>query len=77
MLYDAIESLPQKDRAILRMSFVEGLRNADIAKRLDIAEITVKKHKARIMAMLRDKLQLPPPMLLSLLSSYYIHIHQI
>lgn len=60
MLYDAIESLPQKDRAILRMSFVEGLRNADIAKRLDIAEITVKKHKARIMAMLRDKLQLPP-----------------
>ena len=61
MLYDAIESLPQKDRAILRMSFVEGLRNADIAKRLDIAEITVKKHKARIMAMLRDKLQLPPP----------------
>lgn len=59
MLYQAIETLPQKYRVILRMSFVEGLRNAEIAKRLGIAEITVKKQKAQMLAMLRDKLQLP------------------
>lgn len=62
MLYQAIETLPQKYRVILRMSFVEGLRNAEIAKRLGIAEITVKKQKAQMLAMLRDKLQLPPPL---------------
>ncbi len=75
MLYQAIETLPQKYRVILRMSFVEGLRNAEIAKRLGIAEITVKKQKAQMLAMLRDKLQLPPPpIIFSLLSSYYTYM---
>ncbi len=74
MLYQAIETLPHKYRVILRMSFVEGLRNAEIAKRLGIAEITVKKQKAQMLAMLRDKLQLPPPIIFSLLSSYYTYM---
>ncbi len=33
-----------------------GLRNAEIAERLGVAEITVKKRKARMLAMLRERL---------------------
>ncbi len=43
-------------RELMRMSFIEGLRNAEIAERLGVAEITVKKRKARMLAMLRERL---------------------
>ncbi len=55
-LYAAIESLSVEDRALLRMSFEEGLKNAEIAARLGVAEITVKKRKARILELLRASL---------------------
>lgn len=55
-LQAAIESLPPKYREILRLSYVEGLKNSEIAERLEVAEITVKKHKARILAILRERL---------------------
>jgi RNA polymerase sigma factor, sigma-70 family len=55
-LYTAIQSLSDLQKDILRMSFSEGLKNAEIAQRLGIAEITVKKHKARLLAVLRGKL---------------------
>lgn len=55
-LYAAIEDLPAEYRTLLRMSFEEGLKNAEIAQRLGVAEITVKKRKAKMLEMLRDKL---------------------
>lgn len=55
-LYAAIRSLPPDYRDILRMSFEEGLKNAEIAARIGVAEITVKKRKARILEMLRQAL---------------------
>lgn len=55
-LYIAIESLPQIQKDILRMSFKEGLKNTEIAQLLGLAEITVKKHKAKSLAALREKL---------------------
>lgn len=55
-LYTAIEELPDQYRTILRMSFEEGLKNAEIAARLGVAEITVKKRKARMLEMLRSRL---------------------
>ncbi|MDE5988661.1 MAG: sigma-70 family RNA polymerase sigma factor [Duncaniella sp.] len=55
-LHAAIESLPLKYRNILRMSYREGLKNAEIAQRLGVAEITVKKYKAHILALLREKM---------------------
>lgn len=53
-LYAAIENLPPDYRALLKMSFEEGLKNSEIARRLEVAEITVKKRKARMLGMLRD-----------------------
>lgn len=55
-LYAAIRSLPSEYQTILRLSFEEGLKNAEIAARLGVAEITVKKRKARMLEMLRDAL---------------------
>lgn len=55
MLYTAIDSLPVKYRELLRLSYVEGMKNAEIAEKLSVAEITVKKWKANILRMLREQ----------------------
>lgn len=68
ILYAAVESLPEEMRELMRMSFIEGLRNAEIAERLGVAEITVKKRKARMLAMLRERLGPEAYLLLILLS---------
>lgn len=57
LLYEAIESLPEKYRRIFDLSFEQGLRNAEVARQLQIAEITVKKHKARLIELLRERLR--------------------
>ena len=54
LLYNAIANLPEKYREIFRLSFQEGLKNTEIAETLGIAEITVKKRKARMIELLRD-----------------------
>lgn len=55
-LYAAIDSLPRMYREIFEMSFEQGMRNGEIARLLDVAEITVKKRKERLIAMLRTRL---------------------
>ena len=53
-LYSAIDSLPEDMRQLLELSFEKGMKNAEIAEFLGIAEITVKKRKARLIRMLRQ-----------------------
>lgn len=55
-LHAAIQELPDEYRTLLRLSFEDGLKNTEIAERLGVAEITVKKRKARMLEMLRAKL---------------------
>jgi len=52
----AIQTLPAEYREIVELSFVEGLKNSEIAALLNVAEITVKKRKARLLTLLRSKL---------------------
>ena len=63
-LYEAIDSLPEDMRLLLELSFEQGLKNAEIAERLGVAEITVKKRKARLIAMLRSRMPDTPAVLL-------------
>ena len=55
-LYAAIRNLPPEYQELLRMSFEEGLKNAEIAAALGVAEITVKKRKVRLLEMLRKSM---------------------
>lgn len=52
-LYNAIAGLPEELRQVFNLSFEEGLRNPEIARRLGVAEITVKKRKSRLIENLR------------------------
>lgn len=55
-LFAAIDSLPEVYREIFELSFEQGLKNPEIARMLDVAEITVKKRKAKLIELLRRKL---------------------
>lgn len=52
-LYNAIASLPEDLKQIFNLSFEQGLRNPQIAAQLGVAEITVKKRKAKLINRLR------------------------
>lgn len=56
MLYNAIDSLPDDLRRLLELSFEHGLKNKEIAELLGVAEITVKKKKARMLELLKQRL---------------------
>lgn len=67
-LYAAVTSLPDEYQRILWMSYRDGLKNAEIAAKLEIAEITVKKKKAKILAILSKQMDdISPAMLIFLL----------
>ena len=57
LLYNAIESLPQKYKDLFEMSFERGLKNREVAELLSVAEVTVKKQKAQLIEMLRLRLK--------------------
>lgn len=56
------------------MSYHEGLKNSEIAERLGVAEITVKKQKAKLLAMLREKMDGCPPYIIAFLVEKYVFI---
>lgn len=55
-LFAAFDRLPEQYKEIFRLNFEEGLKNQEIARLLDVAEITVKKRKARMFELLRSYL---------------------
>ncbi|MDR1274582.1 MAG: sigma-70 family RNA polymerase sigma factor [Odoribacteraceae bacterium] len=56
LLHNAIASLPPKERQILEMSFIEGLKNAEIAEKLALSDSSIKKYKTSAIRALRQKL---------------------
>jgi len=55
-LFAAVRQLPEKYRSIFDLSFEQGLKNGDVAALLNVAEITVKKRKAKLIDLLRERL---------------------
>ncbi|MDR2130114.1 MAG: sigma-70 family RNA polymerase sigma factor [Odoribacteraceae bacterium] len=56
LLYNALNGLPARERQVLEMSFVEGLKGDEIAEKLGISGSSVKKYKASALRLLRRKL---------------------
>ena len=52
-IHQEINTLPKKCRAIFNMSFIEGMKNEDIARSLNLSYHTVKAQKVRALKMLR------------------------
>lgn len=57
ILYNAIGELPEKAKTIFEMSFIEGLKNVEIAEKLGLSDSSVKKYKASALDFLRGKLE--------------------
>ncbi len=55
-MYMQIEQLPDRSGRIFRMSFLQGLKNKQIAKKLGLSENTVRNQKARAVKLLRLQL---------------------
>jgi len=55
-LYRAIESLPSQCSKVIKMSYLEGLSNQEIADSLELTIQTVKNHKLRGLGLLKDRL---------------------
>lgn len=53
---EAIEHLPEKCREVFKLSKVEGLKNREIAEKLNISEKTVERHMSIAINKLRDEL---------------------
>ena len=53
LLYEAIDKLPKDLRHVFDLSFVEGLKNEEVAKMLECSVGTVKNRKAAIINFLR------------------------
>lgn len=52
----AIESLPEKCREVFEMSRKDGLKYAEISKKLDISVKTVEAQMSKALSVLRDRL---------------------
>jgi RNA polymerase sigma-19 factor, ECF subfamily len=61
-IYEAIDALPSQCRRVVKMCYVEGLSNAQIALETRISVNTVKNHKARALSLLRLKFLDDPAM---------------
>jgi RNA polymerase sigma-70 factor (family 1) len=55
-IYRAVNELPSQCRKVIKLSFLEGLSNSEIATELGISEQTVKNNKVRGLSILKGKL---------------------
>lgn len=53
---DTIDMLPEKCRLVFRMSYLNGMRNNDIAEELQLSVRTVEAHMYRALRFLRERL---------------------
>ena len=72
-LKEVVNHLPPQQRIIFNLNRNEGLRNEEIALRLNISTNTVKSHFGKALRTLRQTIQIDPIILIiaGLLSKYF------
>jgi RNA polymerase sigma-B factor len=62
VLLEALEQLPERDRLVLRLRFVDGLTQSDIASRLGVSQMQISRLLASSLKRLRTNFEdLPTP----------------
>jgi RNA polymerase sigma-70 factor (family 1) len=72
-VHKEIEKLPAKTKAVFKMAYLQGLKNAEIAAYLDISEKTVRNIKAEALKTLRQVVH--PSILLLYICLAFEHSH--
>lgn len=67
MLHETLEKLPESNRAVFTKTFVEGKKQEEIAKELDISVKSVNRYKQKTLEILRSELKDYLPLLLLLI----------
>lgn len=67
---EAVENLPPQQKTVYQLSRQHGLKNDEIAERLDISPNTVKSHLAKAIASIRTHLK-DVALVMALLSSFH------
>lgn len=55
ILNDAVEKLPSQQKLVYHLSRVDGLKHKEIARRLNISPLTVKKHMQQALQFIREQ----------------------
>ncbi|WP_316792022.1 RNA polymerase sigma factor [Pedobacter frigoris] len=55
-IYRAVNGLPSQCSKVIRMGYLEGLNNAEIAEKLGLSEQTIKNYKVRGLGLLKQRL---------------------
>lgn len=55
-LHQAIDLLPEKNREVVKLRFIEGLNTNEVSQRLDITPRTVETHVSKALRFLREKM---------------------
>lgn len=67
MLHETLEKLQESHRAVFTKTFVEGKKQEEIAKELDISVKSVNRYKQKTLEILRSELKDYLPLLLLLI----------
>lgn len=67
MLHETLEKLPESHRVVFTKTFVEGKKQEEIAKELDISVKSVNRYKQKTLEILRSELKDYLPLLLLLI----------
>lgn len=58
ILSQAISSFPEKERQVIKMRFIEGYTQAEIAERLGVSQVQVSRFLRKTLAELREKINI-------------------
>jgi RNA polymerase sigma-70 factor, ECF subfamily len=73
IIFEAIDELPQKCKAVFYLSKVDGMKNIEIADHLDISLKTVEKHMGKALKYLRQRLKHLSCIYLTLLANLFFN----
>lgn len=73
-IYAEIEKLPEKRREVFKLSYLEGMKNDEIATHMNISIHTVKEHKGKALQFLRMRFSDRQIVLFVLMCSQYLEM---